>query len=95
MDGGMGALAAIELLNKTLELEPNGETKRESFNVDNMLNDEAHRKTHTKHFKITQTHTTEGELNERSDDEDAKHDVVVKHKTKYKSCFGSCFGKNK
>lgn len=95
MDGGMGAIAAIQLLNKALDLEPNGEVKRESLNVDQILHDAIHNKTHTTHFKMTQTHTSEGEISERDDGQDVKLDTVKKHKTKHKSFFGSCFGKDK
>ena len=93
MDGGMGAIAAIELLNKALQMEPNGEVNRNSLNVDEILHDAAHNKSHTTHFKMTQTHTSEGEITDKNEGEDAKHDTVVKHKAKKKSCFGSCFGK--
>ena len=88
-------MAAIELLNKTLELEPQTEVKKESLDIDKTLNEEAHRKTHTKHFKITQTHTTEGEISEHSDDEELKKGVEVKTEHSKRSCWGACFGKNK
>ena len=88
MDNGI--TAGLNLLNKMLDAEPNGELKSDKLDVDVMLKNEKKHKGHKKHFKITQTHVTEGEM---SDEDDNNHDSVVEHKaTKNRkwSCFGAC-----
>lgn len=88
MDNGI--TAGLNLLNKMLDAEPNAEAKSDKLDVDAMLKNEKKHKGRKKHFKITQTHVTEGEMIDENDNE---NNSFIEHKeVKHKkwNCFGSC-----
>lgn len=88
-----GVTAGLNLLNKMMDAEPNGEVKTDKLDVEAALNRDQHHFTHTKHFKITHTHTSEGEMT--NDDNEKNQAVTEKTKVKKKkwNCFGGCSGK--
>ena len=88
-----GATAALNLLNKMMDAEPNGELEVNKLKQENDTKENGVHLVKRKHFRISQTLVTEGDMTENNDKEETAVVKTEVKKHKKWNCFGGCTGK--